>query len=141
VTDLYQHLKQSINPVMKFSRYRGFSLIELIVVIAVMAAIAAAIIPSISGSREAASEQRAIAAAESLNLAQTRYRLENGTTRWNAATSDARYALIQGYLEYGEALAAFKARYAPYTFTLQPLTASGQMQRVLIFNDGTPVPY
>ncbi|MFA5257037.1 MAG: type II secretion system protein [Opitutales bacterium] len=127
---------------MKLRRNRAFSLIELIVVIAVMAIIAATIIPSISGTRDAATEQRAIAAAEALNLAQTRYRLENGTGHWddNGGIDAARYALVQPYLEYGEAYAAFTTRYAPYTFTFQPLV-SGHMQKVALAKSGTPVPY
>ena len=115
-------------------------LIELIVVVAVMAIITATIIPSISGSREAATEQRAIAVAEALNLAQTRYRLENGTSAW-AGDNATKYGLIQGYLEYGEGYAAFVAKYAPYTFTFQDLDGNGHMQKVTIANASGPVNY
>jgi prepilin-type N-terminal cleavage/methylation domain-containing protein len=121
----------------------GFSLIELIVVIAVMAVIAAVIVPSISGTREAAEEQAARAAAGALNLAQVQYRLENGTAAWSAAGNEARYGLIQPYMEYNESWAAFCARYPNFTFTFQGLDANGKMQKVVLTRTaaGTTVNY
>ncbi len=46
----------------------AFSLVELVIVIAIIAVIAGIIIPSISGTNEAAKDQRAIAAAEALHF-------------------------------------------------------------------------
>lgn len=114
-------------------RKTGFSLIELIVVIAVMAAIAAVIVPAIGGTREAAEEQAAIAAAGTLNLAQVQYRLEHGTATWTATgTNEGRYNLIQPYMEYNESWAAFSARYPNYTFAFQGLDNQGKMQKVAL---------
>lgn len=112
---------------------KAFSLIELVVVIAVMAVIAAVIVPSISGSKEAAEEQSALSAAGTLNLAQVQYRLEHGTATWHATATDAgRYALIQSYLEYNESWTAFQARYPKYTFTFQDIDGNGKMQKVIL---------
>jgi len=110
----------------------AFSLIELIVVIAVMAVIAAVIIPSVSGTREAAEEQSAISAAGTLNLAQVQYRLENGTAGWSGKDDATRYGLIQAYMEYNESWTAFQARYPKYSFAFQNLDANGKMVKVVL---------
>ncbi len=119
---------------------RGFSLVELIIVVAVMAAISAIIIPSISGTTQAAREQSAIAAAESLNMAQMQLRMRVGTAGWNAADDGACYALVDDYLEYAETWANFQARHAGYTFDFQPLS-NGHMQRVVLKRGATEIKY
>ncbi len=130
---------------MKTCRKSAFSLIELIVVVAVMAVLAAAIIPSISGTREAASDQRAIAAAEALNLAQTRYRMEKGVSAWNAASGhSAKYLLLVPYLEYGDAtLTAFQTNRlgSGYTIEFQNSNASGVMQKVVLKKGASTITY
>jgi len=119
---------------------RGFSLVELIIVVAVMAAISAIIIPSISGTTEAAREQSAIAAAESLNMAQMQMRMRVGPEGWNAANDSACDAAVAPYLEYAETWANFQARHAGYTFDFQPLD-NGHMQRVILKRGATTIDY
>ncbi len=59
---------QTISDTMNKRRGHGFSLVELVIVIAIIAVISGIIIPSISGTNEAAKDQRAIAAAEALHF-------------------------------------------------------------------------
>ena len=127
---------------------KGFSLIELIVVVAVMAVLAAVIVPSVSGTKEAAEVQAAKAAAGTLNLAQSQWRLvTNNVTSWNSMVDTDRYTEIAHYMEYADAdWAAFQKRYnengGGYTLTFQPLDASGKMQKVVLKDkSGAPVSY
>ena len=113
---------------------KGFSLIELIVVIAVMAVIAAVIVPSIGGTKEAAEEQAAKAAAGTLNLAQAQWRLGNDVSTWDSKTDAARYTAIAAYMEYSDAdWATFQARYPKYTLQFQKLDpTTGKMRKVTL---------
>ncbi len=130
---------------MKHPKQNAFSLIELIVVIAVIAVISAVIIPSISGTREAARLQNAISAAGTLNLAQAQWRLEKSPTDWSGKSDSQRFALVKDYMEFvgGDDWAAFTGRYTPYTFKFQDMTAAGKMQKVQIFKSGETdsIPY
>ena len=130
---------------MKNFRRHGFSLIELIIVIAVIAVIAGIMIPSISGTQDAAKAQKAIAAAEALNMAQVQYRLQAGASWGAAATDAARYVLLAPYMTYAAAtLAAYEANIdsgMTYTFTFQAFTANGQAQKVILLQSGTAVTY
>jgi len=122
---------------------RGFSLIELIIVIAVIAVVAGTIIPAISGTTSAAKQQRAISGAEALNLAQTRYRLEKGVAAWDSlADSAARYTALMPYMEYAEAsLTAFEAKNSGYHYAFQA-SSNDHMQKVVLTDpDGNVVPY
>ncbi len=136
----HQYLK------MKKHQYSAFSLIELVIVISIIAVISAVIIPSISGTREAARLQNAISAAGTLNLAQAQWRLEKSPTDWGTGKTDSqRFGLVKDYMEFvgSDDWTAFTARYSPYTFKFQDMTASGKMQKVQIFKSGdtTPIPY
>lgn len=129
---------------MKQYMKRGFSLIELIVVVAIMAIISAVIIPSISGTRDAALEQRAIAAAEALNMAQSRYRLEVGLTAWDAIAGDAdRYKVLKPYLEYADDdLTKFKANRLGGVYSVSfSDSKDGVMQRVTLKKGATEITY
>src|SRR5262245_18344738 len=57
----------------------GFTLIELMIVVAIIAIILAIAIPSLFGAKKAANESAAISALRSVGTAQTRYRLRFGT--------------------------------------------------------------
>jgi type IV pilus assembly protein PilA len=57
----------------------GFTLIELMIVVAIIAIIAAVAIPSLLAARKAASESAAISALRTVSTAQARYRLRFGT--------------------------------------------------------------
>jgi prepilin-type N-terminal cleavage/methylation domain-containing protein len=128
---------------MKNLRKHGFSLIELIVVIAVIAAISAIIIPTMSGTNEVAKDQKAIAAAEALNMAQVQYRLQNGAA-WTVAGDEARYDAIKGYMTYAQAsLADFQTNIdANQIYKYQfPDFDNGHAVKVTITKNGAPFSY
>jgi prepilin-type N-terminal cleavage/methylation domain-containing protein len=103
---------------------RGFSLIELIVVIAVLAIISAIIIPSTTGVTDSAERQKVIAAAENLNLAMSRYKMNTGNRTWPASAGDntQRYAAIKPYLDFAPAtLDAYAAKAGADSFSFNEL--------------------
>jgi prepilin-type N-terminal cleavage/methylation domain-containing protein len=130
---------------MKLQNKSAFSLVELVIVISIIAVIAGIIIPSISGTNEAAKDQRAIAAAEALNAAQVTYRVRSGSANWSGSSDAARYLLVQPYLTYGEAsLDAYETAIdstKKYTFSFQDFTAEGYPQKVVLKKSGTTVNY
>lgn len=60
-------------------RLRGFTLLELMIVIAVIAIIVSIAIPSLLNSRKSANEARAIATLRTLSTVQEQYRTRFGT--------------------------------------------------------------
>jgi prepilin-type N-terminal cleavage/methylation domain-containing protein len=131
------------------SAKKGFSLIELIVVVAIMAVLAAVIVPSVSGTREAAEEQAAKAAAGTLNLAQSQWRLvTNNVASWPGATNQSGcYDQIKQFMEYADTdWATFQKRYnengGGYTLSFQSLDGNGKMQKVILTDkSGNTVAY
>jgi prepilin-type N-terminal cleavage/methylation domain-containing protein len=125
---------------MKSHPRNAFSLIELVIVIAIIAVIAGIILPNISGTNDAAKQQRAIAAAEALNAAQVTYRIKNGTSAWNAAADDTCYTQLLPYLTYAQdSLTNFQKAIdadQKYTFDFQPFSGSGYPQKVVLLVDG-----
>lgn len=103
----------------------AFSLLELLIVVAVLGTLATIIIPSVSGAREAAQRQRAIARAEALNLAQVRLKLASpsAATDWTAAGSDAaRYLLLVPHLSFAPAtLTDYNDADDPYSYSFGSL--------------------
>jgi type IV pilus assembly protein PilA len=64
---------------------RGFSLIELLIVVAIILIIAAIAIPSLLGARIQANEASAVATLRTLNTAQQNYQIAYGTYADNLA--------------------------------------------------------
>ena len=62
----------------KLKSNRGFSLLELLIVVAIILIIATIAIPSLLRSRQAANETAAVANLRSLNTAQVTYASSNG---------------------------------------------------------------
>ena len=89
-------------------RREGFTLIELMIVVAIIAVIAAIAIPSLLNARKSANETKAIATLRSISTSQEQYK-----TRFGSYASDIADLEATGYLDI-----AFDA-YAPigYAFT------------------------
>jgi prepilin-type N-terminal cleavage/methylation domain-containing protein len=132
---------------MKNKSQSAFSLIELIVVIAVIAAISVVIVPSISGTNDAAKESAAKATAHAINNAQIQWRLTHSATTWNGFTDEKRYTelVADGGLTYAEAsLSALELKIDSshaYTFDLQNADGNGRMQRVILKKGETTIDY
>ena len=115
----------------------GFSLLELLIVVAVLGTLATIVLPSVTGARDAALRQRSIARAEALNLAQVRLKLAspNAATQWSAAGTDAaRYLLLVPYLSYAPAtLALYDDADDPYGYTF------GTLDQKVSITGGSPI--
>lgn len=100
----------------------GFTLMELILVIAVLGVLAGIVLPRLSNVMPAARDQDAIARALTLNQATFTYskRVGNAANNWAAATTDnARFSLIYnaGYLPGApDTLAAYQPSGYSFTF-------------------------
>lgn len=115
----------------------GFSLLELLIVVALLGTLATIVLPSVMGARDAALRQRSIARAEALNLAQVRLKLAtaDAAKQWSAAGTDAaRYLLLAPYLSYAPAtLALYDDADDPYGYTF------GTLDQKVSITGGSPV--
>ena len=84
----------SHNPRRSAVRIRGFTLLELMIVVAVIAIVAAMAIPSLMNARKTANEGRAIATLRTIVTVQEQYR-----TRFGSYASQLDDLEIAGYIE------------------------------------------
>lgn len=109
---------------------RGFSLLELLIVVAIILIIATIAIPSLLRSRQAANETAAVANMRNLNSAEVSYSSANGGVYGdvpdlvNAGLVDSRYGSgnFAGF-QYTVALSATSREYTIYATALSPNTS------------------
>ena len=97
---------------MSMKRNRGFSLLELLIVVAIILIIATIAIPSLLRSRQAAQESSAVAQIRTVNTAEVTYLSSNGGS----------YGSIPELITQGLLDSRFSGSVSGYTFTV---TASG----------------
>jgi len=72
--------------------YKGFTLVELLIVVAILGIIAAIGFPMYSGHIESAREKEAIASLQSIAMMQEQYQLQNNaSTYWTSANNCGDY--------------------------------------------------
>ncbi len=100
---------------MKRTDRKGFTLIELMIVVAIIAVIAAIAIPSLMQSKMAANETRAIGALKAYNSAQNMYRRRKGTFTNTFAKLESDYT-ANPLLDKSICVATKAAPYSGYYF-------------------------
>ncbi len=86
---------------MKMKRQKGFSLIELLIVVAIIGIIAAIAIPSLLRSQQAARETAAVAEVKNLGQAQLQYSVTKGRGKFGDLSQLAAQQLINAALVTG----------------------------------------
>ena len=113
---------------------RGFSLVELLVVLVILGVVVFLAIPNIVQVRSDSEDNLARSRAEALNMAAAAYFQAVGnqtaTAAWSAAGNDARYTLISPYLAFApSSLSSYMPSGYTVTFSSNPLRQKAALAR------------